>query len=79
MAELIYHVVQHDGGWAYRVDATYSETFGSHDAAHQAAVQAAGEQRLAGETVGIVYEDATGRWRQEIADGDDRPATRVDD
>lgn len=79
MAELIYHVVQHDGGWAYKVDGTFSETFESHDAAHKAAVRVAREQRLAGETVGITYEDATGRWRQEIADGDDRPATRVDD
>jgi hypothetical protein len=79
MAELVYHVVQHDGGWAYKVQDTYSETFGSHDAAHRAAEAAAREQRLAGETVGIVYEDTAGRWRQEIADGDDRPATRVDD
>jgi predicted secreted protein len=79
MAELIYHVVQHDGGWAYRVDGTFSETFPNHDAAHRAADRAAREQRLAGETVGIVYEDAGGRWRQEIADGGDRPATRVDD
>jgi hypothetical protein len=79
MAELVYHVVQHDGGWAYKVEDTYSETFASHDAALRAAERAAREQRLAGETVGIVYEDAAGRWRQEIADGDDRPATRVDD
>jgi len=78
MAELIYHVVEHDGGWAYKVDGTFSETFPSHDAAHGAAVRAAREQRLAGETVGIEYEDSAGRWRQEISDGDDRPATQVD-
>jgi hypothetical protein len=79
MAELIYHVVEHDGGWAYQVEGSYSETFPSHAAAHAAAVKAAGEQRLAGETVGIVYEDAQGRWRQDLSDGHDRPATRVED
>lgn len=79
MAELVYHVVQHDGGWAHQVEGTFSETFGSHDEARSAAMRAAREQRLAGETVGIVYEEAGGRWRQEIADGGDRPATRVED
>jgi hypothetical protein len=79
MAELIYHVVEHDGGWAYQVEGSFSETFPSHAAAHAAAVKAAGEQRLAGETVGIVYEDAQGRWRQDLSDGHDRPATRVED
>lgn len=28
-----YRIVEHDGGWAYRVDGTYSGTFPSHDTA----------------------------------------------
>ena len=57
----------------------FSETFPSHDAARAAAERAAGEQRVADEDdVGITYEDAKGRWREEIAAGDDRPATDVE-
>lgn len=78
MAHVTYHIVQHDGGWAYRVDGTYSETFASHDKAKAAARRAAGEQRVAGDTHGIVYEDEKGRWREELADGQDRPWTEVE-
>ncbi|WP_293677075.1 DUF2188 domain-containing protein [uncultured Phenylobacterium sp.] len=79
MTELIYHVVEHDGGWAYKVGDTFSETFPTHDAAHRAAVRAAGEQRVSGETAGIEYEDSSGKWRSEVDAGDDRPDTKVDD
>ena len=78
MTRIIYEIVQHDGGWAYRVDGVFSETFPSHDAARRAANRAAAEQRVAGDTVGISYEDSSGRWRQEIAEGGDRPETEVD-
>ena len=27
MAKITYEIVQHDGGWAYRVDETFSEAF----------------------------------------------------
>jgi hypothetical protein len=78
MSELIYHIVQHDGGWAYQVDGSYSETFPSRDAAHRAARRVAAEQRLSGETRGIVYEDAAGRWHEDLSLGDDRPETSVE-
>ncbi len=79
MTQVTYHVVEHDGGWAYQVDGTYSETFPTHEAAHAAAARAAAEQQVAGPTEGIVYEDASGRWREELSAGDDRPETRVED
>ena len=79
MTEVVYHVVEHDGGWAYKVGGSFSETFPTHEAAHRAAARAAGEQRVAGETTGITYEDSAGKWRSEVADGDDRPKTSVDD
>lgn len=79
MADVVYHVVEHDGGWAYRVEDTYSETFPTHEAAHRAAARAAAEQRRPGRTTGIVYEDRSGQWREEIESGDDRPQTSVDD
>jgi hypothetical protein len=79
MSEVIYKIVQHDSGWAYVVDGTFSETFPTRQAAHRAAERAAQEQRVPGETAGIEYEDSSGRWRTEIDAGDDRPATRVED
>ena len=79
MTEVVYHVVEHDGGWAYKVDGSFSETFPTREAAHRAAARAAAEQRQRGETVGISYEDQGGRWRDEVASGDDRPETSVDD
>lgn len=79
MTEVHYHLVEHDGGWAYRVGGTYSETFPSREAAVAAARRAAGEQRAPGEDVGITYEDENGRWREELSDGDDRPETEVDE
>src|SRR5262249_36540671 len=30
MTKIIYEIVEHDGGWAYRLDGVYSETFRSH-------------------------------------------------
>ena len=79
MTRVTYEIVQHDGGWAYRVDGVYSEPFPTHDAAHRAAQRAAGEQRIPGDDVGITYEDAQGRWREEMSDGGDRPETEVKD
>jgi len=77
MAKVVYHIVEHDGGWAYRVDSVYSETFASHDAARTAARRAAGEQRISGEEAAISFEDAAGAWHEELVQGDDRPDTEV--
>ncbi|HXV00727.1 MAG TPA: DUF2188 domain-containing protein [Caulobacteraceae bacterium] len=79
MSKLIYHIVEHDGGWAYRADGVYSETFRTHEAARAAAERAAREQRVPGREVGISWEDDKGRWHDEIAGGDDRPVTEVED
>jgi hypothetical protein len=78
MTVVTYEIVEHDGGWAYRVGGVYSETFRSHDAAKAAARRAAGEQRVPGEEVGITWEDAEGRWHNEVTDGHDRPETEVE-
>jgi hypothetical protein len=78
MSNLTYEIVEHDGGWAYKVGATFSETFPSHDAARHAAERAAREQRVAGEAAGISYEDTKGQWHDEVASGSDRPQTDVE-
>lgn len=79
MAHVVYDIVEHDGGWAYKVGGTFSETFGTRDAAVQAAKAAAAEQQVGGNTEGIQYEDADGKWHGEVVKGDDRPETEVSD
>ena len=78
MGEITYQIVEHDGGWAYKVDGVFSETFRSHGEARRAAERAAKEQLVPGETTGISYEDPGGHWHEEVSSGDDRPATKVD-
>jgi Uncharacterized protein conserved in bacteria (DUF2188) len=78
MTRVTYEIVEHDGGWAYRVDGVFSEPYPTHDRARQAAERAAQEQLIPGETTGISYEDKEGRWHEEVARGDDRPETEVE-
>jgi len=77
MSKINYQIVKHDGGWAYKVDETFSETFPSHDQAHAAAQRAAHEQAAPGEAAIISYEDKQGHWHRESAAGDDRPQPKV--
>ena len=77
MTKVTYQVVQHDGGWAYKLDGVFSEPFPSHDEARAAAHRAAVEQQRPGETSAISWEDGQGKWHEELARGDDRPQTDV--
>jgi hypothetical protein len=79
MSHVTYEIVEHDGGWAYRVDGVYSEAFPTHELARQAAERAAREQSVPGSTTSISYEDKDGRWHNEVARGDDRPQTDIKD
>ncbi len=78
MAKITYESVQHDGGWAYRANGTYSEAFPTHDAARKAADRVAKEQLAPGESTPISYEDDKGHWHNEVSKGDDRPETDVE-
>lgn len=77
MTELTYEIVQHDGGWAYKLGDVFSETHRTRAGAEQAAAKAAAEQRVPGPTEPILFQDAQGRWHEEVASGDDRPVTHV--
>jgi Uncharacterized protein conserved in bacteria (DUF2188) len=79
MSHVTYTVVEHDGGWAYKVGDVFSETFATRERAHTAAELAAREQRVPGDGGSIEYEDRSGLWHEETARGDDRPATDVKD
>jgi len=79
MSHVTYQIVQHDGGWAYKVDGAFSEAFPTHEEALAAARTAAAEQRLPGHSEVIEYEDEHGKWHTENAAGRDRPETDVED
>lgn len=79
MTKVVYEVVEHDGGWAYKFNKVFSETFPTHEAAHAAAERVAAEQRVPGKTEVIQYEDGKGEWHEETAKGSDRPSTVVVD
>ncbi len=78
MTKVIYEIVEHDGGWAYRAHGAYSETFRTRERARAAAEAAAARQQLGGNTTGISCEDREGQWHSEVAKGDDRPDTQVE-
>ncbi len=77
MTKVTYVVVEHDGGWAYKLDGVFSEPYPSHDMARAAARRAALEQERPGETTAISWEDDKGQWHEEVASGNDRPEADV--
>jgi hypothetical protein len=79
MTDVVYRIVEHDGGWAYKLGDVFSETFRSRGAAEAAAKQVAAEQRTPGEDEAISWEDAAGVWHDEAARGSDRPNATVAD
>jgi hypothetical protein len=78
-SDVTYEIVQHDGGWAYKVDGVFSEAFPTHAEALAAAQSAAAEQELPGDTETIEYEDERGKWHSETVSGRDRPHAVVRD
>lgn len=79
MTKVTYEIVEHDGGWAYKVGDVFSETFALRDDALEAAQIASDEQRVGGDSEGIEYQDPSGEWHKEVVDGGDRPETEVID
>lgn len=79
MTKVVYQVVRHDGGWAYRLDGAYSEAFPTHEDALAAARIVAAEQQVGGEPEEISWQDSKGVWHTEYSDGGDRPEAEVVD
>ncbi|MDX0406799.1 hypothetical protein GOC91_21700 [Sinorhizobium medicae] len=79
MATIRYEIVEHDGGWAYKVDDVFSEAFATHADALAAAEIAARHHELPGSTEEIEFQDTDGRWHEQVASGFDRPHTKVVD
>jgi hypothetical protein len=78
MSHVTYQLVEHDGGWAYKVSAVFSESFATKELARAAAKRAAREQETPGDNEVIEYEDSSGHWHDEAAKGSDRPETDVE-
>jgi hypothetical protein len=76
---ITYHVGPHDGGYAYRLEDAWSETFSSHDAALKAAKSAAQRQQVEGKDARITFQLPDATWVTEYAEGGDRPETDVVD
>lgn len=72
-----YEVVEHDGGWAYKVGDVFSESYATRREAENAAEQAAAAHESAGTDEFIEYQDRRGRWHSEMEPGDDRPQANV--
>lgn len=79
MAHVTYDIVEHDGGFAYKLGDVFSEPFATHRAALDAAIAAANRQQVAGHSTAILYQDSAGKWHEEMSDGGDRPETEVED
>ena len=78
MSHVTYTIVEHDGGWAYKVGDVFSETFPTHEAAHTPPRREPRRSNaLPGKGGPIEYEDSSGSWREEDEKGNDRPATEV--
>jgi hypothetical protein len=78
MSDITYAIVEHDGGWTYKLGDVFAETYRTHDEARAAAELVAQEQQLGDETVPISWQDADGKWHEEVARGDDRPSAGVE-
>ncbi len=57
MVKIIYEIVPHDGGWAYRLGGVYSEAFPTHDQALEAAVIVMQVLQVGDAPVTICYQD----------------------
>lgn len=78
MADITYEIVEHNGGFAYKVGDVFSETFGTHRAAHEAAQDASNRQHLQGTPAVIRYQDGAGKWHEEVSTGEN-PVAQIED
>ncbi len=67
-----YKVVEHDGGWAYKLGDVFSEASPDRATALAAAKRVAAEQHVPGSAAYIEYQDEACPWHTEFSAGDDR-------
>ena len=79
MAHVTYEIVEHDGGWAYKLGDVFSEPFRDARGGGGGGKDGGGGAALPGRRETIEYQDEEGNWHEELARGDDRPETEVQD
>lgn len=79
MDHVTYEIVEHNGGWAYKLGDVFSETFPTHAEAAEAAKAAAQGHMRSGADETIEYEDEDGVWHDETVSGQDRPEADVEE
>lgn len=79
MTRVVYSIVEHDGGWAYKLGGVFSESYPTRELALAAAKAVAAEQQVGGEDEEISFQDDKGLWHYEHAEGGDRPEAIVED
>lgn len=77
--KVTYEIVQHDEGWAYRMNGAYSERFDSHDQALEAARIVLDQLRQQDAPARIIYQDENGHWIAEMSNGQDHPEAEIID
>ncbi len=75
--KLHYRIVQHDGGWAYKLGDVFSESFPSRDLALATARRVAREQHVPSDPATIEFQDEAGVWRTEFSAGTHPPDADV--
>ena len=80
MSKITYEIVEHDGGWAYRVDGVYSEPFPPTTRPAEPRSVRRKSRSFPETTTGISYEDKEGRWHMSCRKAviDPRPMSRAE-
>ena len=78
MTHVTYEIVEHNGGWAYKLGDVFSETFATRAEAIEAADIAAQAHMRTGSDEAVEYEDEDGVWHDETVSGEDRPDADVE-
>ncbi len=78
MTKVTYHIVPHDGGWAYRPKAPSRRLSRPMMRPKPPPCARRRSSDAPGETAAISWEGVDGKWHEELASGRDRPETDVE-
>ena len=78
MSHVTYEIVEHDGGWAYRVDGVYSETFQPTTRPRPRPAARPASSAWPARRAASPGRTPAASWHEEVDQGDDRPDTEVE-
>jgi hypothetical protein len=77
MSHVTYQIVEHDGGWAYKVGDCLLRVLCVQGVGADSRPESGSGTNGPGDDEAIEYEDKVGKWHDEDAKGSDRPDTEV--